>query len=189
MGIRYWTAEEFNGEHDLRVHASRAHEHWTVAMNAWFWLVGPGSNCGATWVEHGRSWDAERERAKADSDRRLQGWSFDTLKAVKAHCDRARGQRTGLTPYKPKQKQGGYRGRSSAGSLDDEPEMASHRGPPPTVERDWPETFELSDATRRQMFVDAMSGKRGPLSRVMVQPSAGEVIFDGRDDGTWEVDR
>lgn len=201
MPLRHWTESDVP-ETMLRGHNLHAHELLSLAHIAWFWLVGPGSSSllGPVFYEGSRRWDVDVERRKSHLDCRSRGWSADTLREVHTFVERLRA-RTRLPAPVPAGRGSKSRGRRD---LDDgaEPIAQADLGPGrilPTVERDWPETFLLTDEQRAEKWAAvrrAWSGRSVPAAQRsdlerdpetgkrerMSQPRA-QVLFDGDDQG------
>jgi hypothetical protein len=206
MPLRHWTDSEVP-EAMLRGHNLHAHEVLSLAHIAWFWLVGPGSSSllGPVFYEGSRRWDVNVERKKSHLDCRSRGWTADTLREVHVFVERlrARAKRPPAAQNRATPRLRGRKDLDLDGSAKVEPEQSwSELGLGrilPTVERDWPETFLLSDQERAEKWRSvqrawsprgAPAAQRNDLDRDpetgkrerMPQPKA-QVLFDGDDQG------
>jgi len=204
MGLRHWSESELGtgGRHD---HQRSAHEMLSRAHIAWFWLVGPGSSelLGEKFYEGARVWDTYRERKQAERDCRLHGWSEQTLRDVHAFVEELRGSKRAPAAKGSRNAYGAF-GKKRASSLEDGAESSSganagaQQALLPTIERDFPETYLLTDAQKSEMLARALGkiGKPTPppqnnardrVSGDRMTRAQAIVLFDGDDQGNSKV--
>lgn len=159
MPIRHWQASDFTTKEAIAKYRAVYHDHWTYVARCWFWLLGPGRTCPDAYIDpgHGRRYDAIEERRIAERERIRHGWTLETLQA--AHDLAISRQRDKKAPvvFQTKKRQPA---RSSA-VLDEDDSPAVQWVPGPTVERDWPETWDISTEKRREMWFNAIHSKPG----------------------------
>lgn len=212
MGLRHWNESELGSGGRLE-HQKHAHEMLSRAHIAWFWLVGPGSSelLGEKFYEGARVWDTYRERKQAERDCRVHGWSEQTLREVHRFVEELRGSKRALAPKGSRNAYGAF-GRKRGPSVEDSAESSSgasvgaQQALLPTIERDFPETYLLTDAQKAQMLAKALGkiGKSVPppqnnardrASGDRVTQAQAIVLFDGDDQGNpkakddegWEI--
>jgi hypothetical protein len=159
MPLRYWTESEVP-EAMLRGHNLHAHEVLSLAHIAWFWLVGPGSSSllGPVFYEGSRHWDVAVERKKSHLDCRSRGWTADTLREVHTFVERLRARKKAVQPTQQARPSRSRARRDIDVDGSDDVQQAlsqSDLGPGrilPTVERDWPETFHMTDEERAEKW-------------------------------------
>jgi hypothetical protein len=204
MGLRHWNESEL-GSGGRHGHQQHAHEMLTRAHVAWFWLMGPGSSelLGAQFFEGTRVWDTHRERKQAERDCRIHGWSEQTLREVHAFAEELRASKRALAP-KGNRSAPGASWKKRGSSLDGDGESSSgasvgaQQALLPTIERDFPETYLLTDAQKASMLAKALGkiGKSVPppqnnardrASGDRVTQAQAIVLFDGDDQGNSKV--
>jgi hypothetical protein len=203
MPLRHWTESEVP-EAKLRDHNLRAHESLSRAHVAWFWLVGPGSSSllGPQFFEGSRHWDVNRERQQAARDCRTQAWTADTLRSVHQFVERLRARSKAPQPTQQARPSRSRARRDIDLDGSDNVQQAlsqSDLGPGrilPTVDRDWPETFHMSDEQRAEAWrrvMRAWSPRGAPpperndrdhdQPRERMSQVQAQVLFAGDDQG------
>jgi len=184
MGIRHWQDSDFFSDSEKAQHRERATTQWREAMECWFWLCGSGMTA-PEWLREGKlKWHSPSERAKAERVRVMRGWSFETLNDVHLANDGRRANRAFFGGGKPAQaprKRSGARRAEYDPTLEDSDPRATQRsasGPPPSVERDWPEKFEMSDAERVALREAAFNGSLFLPGRSALREVAVEILYE-----------
>ncbi len=181
MPIKTWAESDFTSPEERSRHVLRTLDQWRVAMNCWYWLVGPGSTAQrGTFIREGRhQWFVDDEQRKADIDRRLHGWDYDTLRDVRLQNDarRARHFFGGTSQARPRKSKG-----SDPTLSGDQLASGSSQTLLPSIERDVPETFDIPDDQRVMMRLAATSGKLPFREMKALEQAAVEVLYDGHNE-------
>lgn len=174
MAIREWAAADFATDEERVRHCARAHEHYRLVFECWHWILGPGAL-----EDSPRALESQRI---AERERKKHGWTLDTLEDAHFRWKTAPLARSRFQALPPKAADSGARGGSLSGAL----ASAWYFDPPPTVERDYPESFEYasSPARRLTMLQDACDEicRRNPATASMTRAFYASLIASASAD-------
>ena len=166
MVIKHWQQSDFSTPEQAVAHRLRSGEHWRDLARVWFWLCGPGSDPEVTrtgeYREGSRRWNAPEERRVAERLRTRHGWTLSTVSAAHAFAA-TRSEPKKVLPVIQHAKR--KPARSSAALGDDA--TPAEWIPPATIERDWPERWDIPHEERHRMFRDALGPAWTPMRRTL----------------------